>query len=1119
MDITQSLIKINQTNTSEAGIQRLSKQVDAPEKSFNQILAMFNLNGNVSKKDEEMNTIPIDNTVVNDSINLNNWENREVDLMELESILNNFLSEIKIVKDFPNSNLSSNLHHSSQSIALAEHTANEPFQEIELEFTKRLVDWFQNIEINDKPVSIDSDHILEKINKIVGSLQIKDDQINFDIEDDIVQKIQLALEEVNSYLGKAETTPKANIPLLAEQNTQKSFKTKPLMESEYIVDSVESNLSSKSEGNIKIANTVFNNTDNGQSMKSDLTTIPSFKNSPIIEIKWNSPNTGDNEQGLINGEIPPNEIESIDTSKSTESLPYKISHVDNDGENGLNNFDNNHAIEHETSVPDKPVEGQPHKSEVPMPNNVADNRQTQKSEMPIPSNLVEGQPQKTEVPVPNNVSDSRQTLRNETPVAIKLEEGQLQKGEVPVPTKLEIGQALKGEVSVPKKVADGPPLKIEFSRPDKLEDRLPLDSEVSVPNKLEDGQILKREVSVSSKIEEGQPLKREFSVPDKFEDSKSQKIEVSEPDRLEGSQPVKSEAALPNKLEEGQPQKSEMSKSDRLEGSQPIKSEAVLPNKLEEGKPQKSEMSKPEKQEGSQPVKSEAALPNKLEEGQPLKSEMSEPEKQEGSQPVKNETALPNKLEEGQPLISEGSEPDKQEGSQPVKSEAALLNKVEEGQPLKSEGSKQDKLSEAVLPNKLEERQPQKIEVSEPDKLEKGQSLNREVSKPYKLESGQTQMSEVPESLQVESDQLLKNTESLSNEIESGQTLPLLHKNESGIPLKSEEQLQYKVQDNQSLKAEEIIPNRVGKSQFYRLEDTFQVQLINRQPIVGDIPKKKLDRESPIMLVEPVQDWLYGRQNRIDGNLSFKTGDIKPMKVEGLVNQSRLEWNKEDNPVVSPVINQTDGETSIMKGSISFSKNLDEFSSRLDTVSATIPQPKKDTSIDTKTPQTSQNLMLTSFVPEVSKFADRYLRILKGQSGSTEAKFNLFPEHLGHLEVKIVSQDGQVQIQIVTDTSVAKESLEGQLHQLRQSLQTQGLQVQKLEIVQQLPGSFDSSQTGLSFSQGGSSSSQQHPTYNLNREQTKNGSSGEEQELEKEHVPLTYGGITTKSATSIDFTA
>jgi flagellar hook-length control protein FliK len=1086
LDITQSLIKINQTNTSEAGIQRLSKQVDAPEKSFNQILAMYNLNGKVPQKDEEMNAIPIENTVVNDPTNLNNWENREEDFLELESILNNFLSEIKMVNDFPNSNGSNNLDQSSQSITLSEQTANEPVQEIELEFTKRLVDWFQNLEIDNKPVLIDSENILGKINKIVGSLQIKNDQINFDIEDDVVQKIQLALEEVNSYLGKPDTTPKVNIPLLAEQNTPKSFKTKPLTVSEYIANDVESNLSLKSEGNLKIANTVLNKTDNGQSMKSDLTTIPSLKNSPTIDIEGNPPNTGD-KQGLINGEIPPNKIETRNTSKSTESIPFKISHVDNGGENGLNNIDNNHAIEHEMSVPYKPVEGQPQKSGVPMPNNVADSRQPQISETTVPNKLVEGQPQNSEVTVPNNVEDGRQPQKSETSVANELEEGKLQKGEVPVPNKLEIGQALKGEVSVPKKVADGPPLKIEFSRPDKLEDRLPQDSEGSVPNKLEDGQILKREVSVSSKIEEGQPLKREFSLPDKFEDSKSQKIEVSEPDRLEGSQPVKSEAALPNKLEEGQSQK--------------------------------SEMSKPEKQEGSQPVKSEAALPNKLEEGQPLKSEMSEPDKQEGSQLVKNKTALPNKIEEGQPLKSEGSEPDNQEGSQPVKSEVALRNKVEEGQPLKSEGSKPDKLSEAVLPNKVEERQPQKIEVSEPDKLEKGQSLNREVAKPYKLESEQTQMSEAPEPLQVESDQLLKITESLFQEVESGQTLPQVHKNESGKSLKSEEHLQYKVQDHQSLKIEEIIPNRVGKSQFYRLEDAFQVQLINRQHMVGDIPKKKLDREPLVMLAEPVQDWLYGRQNRIDGNLSFKTADRKPMKVEGLVNQSSLEWNKEDNPVVTPVINQTDGEPSILKESISFSNNLDEFSSKLDTVSATISQPKKDTSIDTKTPQNSQNLMLTSFVPEVSKFADRYLRILNGQTGSTEAKFNLFPEHLGHLEVKIVSQDGQVSIQIVTDTSVAKESLEGQLHQLRQSLQTQGLQVQKLEIVQQLPGSFDSSQTGLSFSQGGSSSSQQQPTYNLNREQTKNGSNGEEQELEREHVPLTYGGVSPKSTTSIDFTA
>lgn len=276
------------------------------------------------------------------------------------------------------------------------------------------------------------------------------------------------------------------------------------------------------------------------------------------------------------------------------------------------------------------------------------------------------------------------------------------------------------------------------------------------------------------------------------------------------------------------------------------------------------------------------------------------------------------------------------------------------------------------------------------------------------------------------------------------------------------------------------------------------------------------------MVVDSLQDWLNGRQKRIEGNLSFKTGDRLPM--EEMVNHSSHEWNKDrnikENPVVSPSLIQSNFEPSIIKESISFSNNLDELpSSKLDTVSVPISQSRMDIDIDTKTPQSTSNLTLATFVPQVSEFAGRYVRILNGHIGSTEAKFNLFPEHLGHLEVKIVSQDGQVSVQIVTDSSIAKESLEGQLHQLRQSLQTQGLQVQKLEIVQQMPDSFDSNQAGLSFSQGNSGSSQEQPSYYLTREETKKQSGGEEQELEREHVPLTYGETAPKSATRIDFTA
>ncbi|MEH7251809.1 flagellar hook-length control protein FliK [Neobacillus niacini] len=257
----------------------------------------------------------------------------------------------------------------------------------------------------------------------------------------------------------------------------------------------------------------------------------------------------------------------------------------------------------------------------------------------------------------------------------------------------------------------------------------------------------------------------------------------------------------------------------------------------------------------------------------------------------------------------------------------------------------------------------------------------------------------------------------------------------------------------------------------------------------------------------------------IEDTIEYKLDNLRVSKLENsfpVYLDGKQSVNLEDKtPIMTASEPFTQEETFLI------SKNFDEFSdSKAQTVMVTNSLSRLDAAEGNKTSSSTHPLSLADFVPEVNDFAGRYLRILNGQSGSTEAKFNLFPEHLGHLEVKIISQEGQVSVQIVTDSSVAKDSLEGQLQQLRHSLQTQGLQVQKLEIIQQPPVVLDSSQASLSFSQGGSGSSDRQPSYYLGHEDSKKQQSdGDEKEKEMEQVSITYGGATPKLATRIDFTA
>ncbi|MEW8988034.1 MAG: flagellar hook-length control protein FliK, partial [Bacillus sp. (in: firmicutes)] len=157
-----------------------------------------------------------------------------------------------------------------------------------------------------------------------------------------------------------------------------------------------------------------------------------------------------------------------------------------------------------------------------------------------------------------------------------------------------------------------------------------------------------------------------------------------------------------------------------------------------------------------------------------------------------------------------------------------------------------------------------------------------------------------------------------------------------------------------------------------------------------------------------------------------------------------------------------------------------------------------------------------------------FFKISKDQFGLSEAKFSLYPKHLGQLQIKIAAQKGQITAQIVADTQVAKEALEGQLSMLKQALQQQGLQVQKIEIIQHVPTAPEFNQgNNATFSQGGGNQQQ----YNQHHEQEPHSASkaaSNNTENDMGHNPVerdntmpsyTYGGTQVRTASRIDFTA
>ncbi len=99
------------------------------------------------------------------------------------------------------------------------------------------------------------------------------------------------------------------------------------------------------------------------------------------------------------------------------------------------------------------------------------------------------------------------------------------------------------------------------------------------------------------------------------------------------------------------------------------------------------------------------------------------------------------------------------------------------------------------------------------------------------------------------------------------------------------------------------------------------------------------------------------------------------------------------------------------------------------------------------------------FAEQMEKFLVKQFSLTQG-NGISEAKLSLTPEHLGQVDIRIVMHNGQLTAQFITDNAMARDLLENQMAQLKTALSGQGLQVERLEVVQQ-----PSSSAGTSFMQ------------------------------------------------------
>ena len=81
-------------------------------------------------------------------------------------------------------------------------------------------------------------------------------------------------------------------------------------------------------------------------------------------------------------------------------------------------------------------------------------------------------------------------------------------------------------------------------------------------------------------------------------------------------------------------------------------------------------------------------------------------------------------------------------------------------------------------------------------------------------------------------------------------------------------------------------------------------------------------------------------------------------------------------------------------------------------------------------------------------------------------ELQLNPEHLGRVHLTITEKEGMMTAQFAAETHAAKEAIESQLMQLRETLQEQGLKVESIEVTVADFSFNQNSQAGQSTAEG-----------------------------------------------------
>lgn len=254
-------------------------------------------------------------------------------------------------------------------------------------------------------------------------------------------------------------------------------------------------------------------------------------------------------------------------------------------------------------------------------------------------------------------------------------------------------------------------------------------------------------------------------------------------------------------------------------------------------------------------------------------------------------------------------------------------------------------------------------------------------------------------------------------------------------------------QDEMKLQQSEVDVPVLGSRNIEQLEKTieipkFFVELPRRPITVVDLPK------SPVP--HPISVSLFERNKVFEGEGNRKNDLIFSDFTQG----EKIEMNPIENTTLrsaKPTLNLVDEGLKRELVGAPVQPISEEVSVQLEPTKNTSEVVLENELVSfSKTSEIPLNI--PEDVPELEFLRHELPRVLlnpiKGSADTQGGTFRIqiFPEHLGHIDLLVTVEEGQLTAKMTTSSHLTKDVLETQLPQLRQQLTDQGVSIESLEI-------------------------------------------------------------------------